>query len=545
MLDTMQSRLNDPANSKYWLPVLLKNLKKSNGLPALPLTKKEENIGAMTGPDGAFIADTIALDWAVFNNFPDSPYAIPSPDDPWPILDLSDLIVAGLDNVFMVNSVSSPIAGQTGYSSTITLQFNYYADTNPALENLKINGRYDLTQAVCSSDTSGGSECNGNYSATVWGKGEFGADINDCYLDADVSVIVSGQGASRALAVTVNNLNLRGQNTGSNPTISFFNVTVEDTNIGDDIAEMAKRALNAPEGNSGVILAISSALNAPGTLQNFSELLTNWIASAFDKLFAPIPASGLPNDGSNQNAATLVDLYLFDRIRVAVSNPDSNWFIPWQVASSADPVLEPYSTAEITFPDQEIGGLPFTGIKLTDVSIANASNVVPPYATFLLNSPDVAAVIDLGALPVGPSRTFERNGEEIIMNIPPAPPVVLTGTFTFTQGGIAPVQLSGTAEISATKVSLALVITPSGADAASLQFTAQSLTVDLSPAAVSAVVELKDDSSLDQLAETLLESQDAQSQISNALNNELAGQLSQLSSYFSEIVRTAIDRQLS
>lgn len=546
IVNTLQPRLNDPNNSQFWLPGQLTNLTNSSG-PVFPLQKKDPSTAALTGSSGTYIATTLAGDWVIAENSQQpgfGTYAIPNPASPQPNVTLSDLTVYGVPNVFVQPGITStPNAENNGYTSQATLQFNYYPSPQ---QELKVTGSYELDQAVCTTATQSGATCDGNHYDTVDGQGNFTATITKCYLDTIFQTTIVGEGSARTPQITVISLTVRGPTPGSNPVLTYSDLTLTNSSLPpasqNAVLQLATTALESSSGVAAIVQAINDILNNSSPLDSLSQMMTNGFTSALDDIFSSVPPGGLPSDGGQQPANDL-DLYLFDRTRFAVNNSASGFYLPWQIAASANPVLDPYVIASISIPDQTIGQMRYTDISLTDVSIANVSNAVAPDPTLQLLSPVISAVLAIATLEAGPSKTFNRGGSPVTMDIPPSGPAVLSGGFSFTQCGVMKVTVSGTATISITSGLLTTTVAPSGADASSLQLTVQSLTLDLSKATISVSVDTGDPLT-DSIAAQFLENPSIVSQIAGGINGQISGQLSQLSQEFTSAAQSIINQQL-
>lgn len=537
ILDTLQPKVNDPTNEKLWAPNILKNLKDGNGAPVLPLQFDGPTSVQITGDDGNYIAEQFAEDYPIANN--ESENYIPCPDSPYPTLELHQVTINGLENVYVI-STSTITQGTAGYDCTMTVQFGYY----PQLGVLAVLPHYKMSQAICS--TTDGKTCDGNAEPTVTGTGTVEADISNCFVDCDISVLVNGDGAGRQLQATMSSITLRGPDPGSSPTVQFKNLVVDSSKLGSGFNKLILRALNSTDGKQGIMNAVSAALSTPENLDTMSQVLSTYITQFFDTVFSPLPGGGLPADGSKQQANTAFDLYLFDRARVAVNNSGSQWYLPLLLASSGNPVLEPYTASEIDIPDQTIKGLKYTGITLTGVSITSLSNAQAVQGSTILASPTITCALQLGTLPEGPSKTISRDGDDVTCNIPPAPPMSINANFSFTQKGFQDVPVQGTVTITAGQVPFALSVVPSGANASELELTVTAMSVDLGGASISPEVHTTpdDDPTLDSIAEGLLKNKDVISQISQALNGQLADKTSDLSEEFTKLARATINQQL-
>ena len=149
LLNTLEGPLNDPGNARFWLPKQLQGMKNGSGHPILPIKSDHQDIGALTGSSGDYIATQIAQNWYVYNS--DKGPAIPTPGNADPILKLNDLVIDGLDNAYVVSNTATPTA--KGYSVELVIQFGHYVGKlgQPGLTQLSLSTGFNLTQSICTS----------------------------------------------------------------------------------------------------------------------------------------------------------------------------------------------------------------------------------------------------------------------------------------------------------------------------------------------------------------------------------------------------------
>lgn len=535
-LDTLQPCLNDPNNAKLWLPGQLVQMKGGDGNLVLPVHADQQDLGYLTGSNGDYLAEQFAENWSIVNQ-EDS---VPDPKKPDPHLKLSSVLVDGLQNLF-VNPASSTITRQ-GYSITLPLLFNYYngASRPTDLPPLTMSGNYHIDQSLLIGDAP-------NTSTTdIVGSGTFTVVFSECMLTAKIGVSIEGAGATRSLAFAVSELLVTGVQ--DNPvSLNFKQLTLDGDFVGkDQLIESIREALNSSEGQAAMVGALSSMLNLPSNLQSVNDMLGTQAENLMSSVFGPLPTQGLPNDDSGQDAASSVDLFLFDRTRVALNEANSNWYLPWQLACSSDPVLEPYSNPQIDVPDQTYGGLKYTNIQLTKLTLSGSSNAQAPLSAVTLSTPRIAATLSFGALAEGPVRQLDRPGPTVSQPVPPAPPLTVNAGFSLTQQGLKPVLLQGTLTATVVNLQSSLTITPSGADVNALTLTISDISANLDSAQIDVSVTLTPhDASLEQIIGRLFQKPEVQSQIAKALNDALSAQAPQLSEEFSQIARKAILNQLN
>ncbi|TFF14442.1 hypothetical protein EXW72_04460 [Pseudomonas sp. BCA14] len=535
-LDTLQPCLNDPANAKLWLPRQLAQMNGSDGHLVLPLHADQQDLGYLTGDNGSYIAEQFAENWSIVNQQD----CVPDPNKQYPHLSLSAIQVDGLQNIF-VNPSASTLTGQ-GYSISLPLLFNYYnaSSGQKDLPQLTMSGNYHIDQSLLIGDAP-------NTSTTdIIGTGAFSVVFSESMLNAQASLTIEGSAAMRSLAIAVSELQVTGVQ-GGPVKLNFTQLTLDGDFTGkDQLIETIKDALNDPEGQAAMVGTLSNMLNSPSNLQSVNNMLGTQTESLMSSVFGPLPAQGMPGDDSGQDAASPVDLFLFDRMRVALNEADSNWYLPWQLASSSDPVLEPYSNPQVNVPDQTLGGLKYTNIQLTNLTLTGGSNAQAPLAAVTLSTPRIAATLNFGGLAQGPVRQLDRPGPPVRQPVPPAPPLKVNAGFSLIQQGIKPVPLVGTLTATLVNLQSALTITPSGADVNDLTLTISDISARLDSAQIGVSVTLTPhDAALEQIIGRLFQKPEVQSQIANALNNALSAQAPQLSEEFSQIARKAILNQLN
>lgn len=533
ILDTLRPQVNDATNAKLWLPGLLVNLKNDQGQSVLPIHADKQDLGQLTGDNGSYIAQQFATDWGIFYEGD----AIPNPAAPLPILNLSEVVLDGLQNITVEPATAAITAD--GYQVTVPLSFNKYmgAPADVAIPPLTVSGTYDLTQSLQVKATPP--------IQSLSGTGSFVAQFPDLVMTAYATVAVKGSGANRTVSLDLSKLEISGAKDPT-PSVVFSKLTLDsDLPAKDALVDLIRQALENSQGAGAMAQAMSVMLNAPSNLDSINSMLGGKGSDVVSSIFGPLPSGGLPAADSGQTAATPLDLMLFDRMRVALCQCDSNWYVPWQLAGSSDPVLEPYSNATIAIPDQKIGGLLYSGITLTDVLVHNASNAVTPVPSSILTTPRIDATLVFGTLSEGPVRDVPRQGGAVPMHIPPTPPLTASANFTLTQNGLKKVTLNGTVNATITGLGIAIEVVPSGTSVDDLTLTIQNFAADVSAVQVAVQVQLAPrDPSLEGILQTMFGRKDVQSGIASSLNKELAGQKDALSKEFSQIARTAINNQL-
>lgn len=545
VLNTLQPRVNDPTNSRLWLPRLLAGMTNGDGSLVLPIHATDQNLGAITGDSGASVASYFATTYQTWMSGVEGKTieAEPDPASPYPILAFPKLTIAGLQNISV--QLASATATASGYDVELYLIFDTYPDPTQgiAMQPLSLVGDYNIQQALLWRPEG----------ATDWssdnlvGTGSVSLALSQCQMVAQATIGVNGAGPARTNSIVVTSLALVGTQAGAPPGVTVDNLTVDGDFKGakEGLISLVTEMLESNDAAAALTQAVGTLLMAPSNLASVNDLVGGRAGGVLDGILGPVPASGLPDDGPNQKAATPVDLYLFDRIRLALAAPDSDWFLPLQLASSDDPVIEPYSNPSIDVPDQTIKGLNYTNIKLTNVVLAGASNASMPPAATSLDIGKIGTVVTLGILPAGTPRQLPRSGGPVTMPVPPAPPVLFTAGFSLVQQGLKPVPLQGTLTARITGATAALTITPTGSSVDDLQIGLSHATASLAGATITVSVQLNPpNDGLQQIINALFAQPAVQQQVLVALNDALAGQASAISDQLSQIARTAILTQL-
>ncbi|MFN3945401.1 MAG: hypothetical protein ACK4K7_10770 [Allosphingosinicella sp.] len=533
ILNTVQPRVNDPANTRMWLPALLMQLRNDDGSPTLPIHAGRQDLGALTGTNGGFVADTFNSVYSIMNQVDTKP----DPDAMFPLLTLPNVTLDGLQNMKLADTSNQPTPD--GYVVHIDLAFDAYQGEvggNP-MPPLTFSGRYEIEQKLEVIAT--------GEKVTITGHGSFTVVVTDCKLVATAGATISGTGAGRVNTIAVSALEIVGTSP-TGPALNFTNLTLDD-----DLPQKAQLmatiqdALSDPQAAGAFLSAINEMLSAQENLESVNRLLSDKTTGVLDGIFGPLPASGLPVDGPDQKALTPVDQFLFDRVRLSLADPGSSWFLPLQLASSDDPVLEPYSNPQVDVPDQTIKGLVYSGIVLTDVLLAGASNAAAPLDQTILATTSFSTRVALGSLPEGPAHQVPRQGGSVSMPVPPAPPLTFSARFSLVQQGFKPVPLKGTLVATIENVFVNLTMTPSGADVDHLTMTMSQVSADVSAARIAPSVSLDPPNGpLEQILDALFAKSDVQQQVLAALNTALAEQQGAISEQFTQIARNAILSQL-
>ena len=520
VLNTIIPALNDPHNQKYWLPTNLQNLKDNNGTKLLPINEPEKDVGYLQGKSGENLAIYIAEQVGITmpsNTFIPTPDTNPSCNPALPYFVLKNLKIQGLENAYVTGSTTS-FDGETGYQSTITVNFGHYTLHN--LTNLSVDADFELTQKVCS--TTDGKTCDGQVNLMVDGRGHFLFDISNCFIDAVFQLDVEGKASKRSLQATLESLTLRGKTVQSIPEMNLGNFTILDDEY--DTASMIRVFLESSPGQQKIFDVINEILNQQSTLDSLNNMLNAGIGHALDPIFGSVPPAGLPLDSSQQEALTDVDLYMFDRARLSLSNPDSDLYLPKQVASIQNPTLEPYKNSGINIPDQTLDNLKYTNIILSNVEACGVSNISLSDKSFL-------------------KKTY-IDGQVNLSILPNSQPLVISGNFSFTQVGFKKVTVMGTFKITIIGTVINAIITPTGSDIHSLKIDLSTVNIVFPPATHIQADINTGDPVFDGLAKSLLTTDSVLKELQQVINQQVQTQLPNISDGFTSIFQKAVLNQL-
>lgn len=539
ILNTVKPRVNDPARPTMWLPALLTGMRHDDGTPVLPIHAVAQDLGQIQGQGGGYIADRFASIYSILNECE----AVPDPDRPLPLLRLPDVLLDGLQNMQPAASPDTPQAD--GYQVKIDCNFGCYTGVVQGITMgpLTISGRYHIDQWLQLSPATPGASPGAPQ--LISGDGNFSVTLTASKLVAGVLATVTGAGSARQNAITVQSLDLAGTGGGA-PQLNVDSLTLDqDLPQKDALMDVIAQALGQPEGVQAMVGSVAAMLNAPDNLASVNALVSDKTAGVIDGIFGRLDPSGLPASDAGQAALTALDQYLFDRMRVALNAPGSSWFLPWQLASSDNPVLDPYTDASVAVPDQTIKGLKYTNIVLTGLVLAGGANAVAPIDQTILDGNAFSSRITLGVLPAGAARQVPRPGGAVSMPVPPGPPVTFGAAFTLVQQGFKPVPLTGRLDATIANVYAPLAMRATGADADALTLTVTAASADLSAARIVPHVALDPrDSTLEQIIDALFAKPEVQQQVLAALNAALVQQQGAISDQFTQIARTAILSQL-
>ncbi len=452
---TLRKRLNDPANTEFFLPCVLRKIDRPNSTDKLfPIQGENWNLGTLPSSPSQPLNQTVASQWALLvrvqynknganlgTDYLSEHYgqAIPNPGLPDPRLQLPQACVSGLDAAWAGPATNLQHDAKT-YSGVVPLSVGCYDGTS-----VKLSGKYELLQNVCLPLRSSPKACAPAPnpapdvkpylfpSQDITGGGWFEVDASDVWLDTAFTLSVAGAGTERSLAVDVTSVTVRGSAPGSIPKL-VLNPAKLTIDTSDELAEKlksnwltaAQTAFGQPDVQQAMIVHLNAELQQPGNMGQLSDVLTEQLAKALDEAVGAVPSGQLP--GGDSQADNEVDQYIFDRIRFALSSPDTEYYVPRAVLRISNPPMEPYSGGTV-----EIGSksIPMSGvtvqlneITLSDVEITGLSNMVAPSTSLVLKPNGLTAELDLSTLP---AQTITVDGAQKQI---PGPPLVAKCKFS-------------------------------------------------------------------------------------------------------------------
>lgn len=418
VFNTLQIRLNDPTK-QLWLPRLLQNAKGANpDGKLLPLHQDNWPVGEITGESGEEVMTTfvqnfeVAYYTATKKTPPEfdppienaSKYSVIStPDHELPVLDLSRLVVEGLQNVF-VEPEPEVIVYSGGYRATITITFGTAKDPNLP-KTVRLSGRYQLSQSVSmSSDGATVTTDKLDKAPFDWptqvitGTGMFALDVTQVRAVADVLFTVDPKGTR----VSVDHLEFQG--TKDEPVINIDEKDITIDNVNTNMATqlawkgLAKVALESTDGRAALVKGMNETLNQEDNRKQLSDTLTDSLRSQLDNAIGPTTGD-----------ARSVDEDIFARLKLAVNDEHSHYYLPVALLGITSPALDPYQLGDLDPIELNIPDIGSGTLALHDTVVEGIANALAP-ADRIAFDPGVKATATLSALPDGTEVTVDGGG---------------------------------------------------------------------------------------------------------------------------------------
>ncbi len=523
---TVKASINNP-KSKNFLPTLLAAIQ-DGGAPLLPLKEDSWTIGSVTGSSGLLIAKNIADKYQLVNSQP----VIPYPKGPDPYLELKDtkgvekVVINGLDNAYVTDFNNYNYDNTTNtVTADINMQFNYWTKNPGGLQpgqkvpQLGISTPFNLTQKLCKVAATGDKTCEDPSAQPieVIGNGIFTANITQLNFIASISINVVKDRAGLNLAIT----NLKLITTGADaPKFADVKATLSNQSPYSDLFSTFITSFMAePEASAAIFPQMQASLNTPGNINSLSKTMTSQFATLLNNRLGPVTGQ-LPSD-SGQTATNKVDLYLFDRIRYALNDTSSNWYVQTLLKSYKNPSLNPFKPKDLNIGSFTLPGLgfKFTNVILSDIVVTGFPNATAPADTLLLTPPTTSLMLLLGSLGAGTSAVAQFSADY--------------------PGGHLNLGLT----VAVKSVELTSVVLPSGADVSELVITFNSIDYKI-PNVADMKITLDDQSGLGPAIQQVLNSADVQNKMVSAANSELASNIPAISSEVTSIIKTLLEEQI-
>ncbi|MFF8912847.1 hypothetical protein ACF08M_05840 [Streptomyces sp. NPDC015032] len=557
---TMYKRINNP-DSPYWLPSVLKEVRAPDGRSLHLLKIPMWDIGQLTGAEGAAIGDNISTQWwtqvvAAFEDARDRGVRdLPSTgafthqrdaEHPCPVLSLSDLTVDGLPNA-SVGELHNLTPTNTGYRGTIRVTTAAY-DTHGWRQQITIKGKYSLVQHVVAIDRPGTgngaredlkpptkTEING-LQGVEWprqrieGHGHFALTVKDLAFDVVLRAEVAGTGADRALQLAVESITLASQ-PGFH--LSEDSLTIEDSKLDPDLLDVWKQsaagAFNHRDARKALTEKLVGTLAEAAFRDELSATATTQLAKALDGVLGAVPHGGLPHDDSRFPARYgPLEVYLFDRLRASVNDPDSGFYPPTVVLGATNPALEPYDIGHIDLGTHKLGVAPVT-LTFKDIRIKGISNVLVPTGDTALTDEGLAATLRFGRLP-GDTKT-------------PPPPLTITATGVLSFPDSTDV-IEGDITATANQPSATVDLSFTGHDADDLNVGLNSLNLTLATNDLHVTLHLKEPSFWDKAAQKILNQDETKQKIVEGVQTAADAHRADIAQQITENARAVIHAKL-
>lgn len=520
LFNTFQPRLNNKTNKRFWLPRVLQGIDNPDpaiGDKLLPLKGLDWALGKIKGDAGVNIAMAIV---AAARPLEEGDVDVCNPDDEddddnYPTLSMKDGTVLGLDNLLVcpdprINESSD------GYKATIELKFEAYDE----LAKLSLNGSYQLEQKVKVQDA------QQTFIQTIVGAGTFTSKITNAKLQADIEIRIVGSKSLRKSALTITELRLVSD-TGIDSPVFDTEVLTINAEAGFDIIwlELSNTALNDSTTRATMLQNLTTTLNKPQNLNSLSLTLNQQLDKALDSLFGQ--TEQLPSD-NNQEFSNAADIYLFDRLRVAINDRQSHLYLPRQLLSINSPKIEPLDIDHIDIGKQKAGGLFWQPNMLSQINITGLSNNLAPVDNIHVKEHLLTMLASQGVLITSNDRLVE--GKEI-----PAAPLQIHANFSLSPpNGITSV--TGTLTVSVNNSMLEIHAIAGGIMLDDLVITFKKMMLKATLNAIKIYLNITSDSMMNQMANNLVNQDSVKQQLINQLNEQIGNNLATISQQVSESV---------
>lgn len=522
---TIKTSANDP-KSKNFIPVLLSNIQ-NGASKLLPLKEDSWTIGKLGGSSGLAIAKNIANQYFQINSQP----AIPYPKDPDPSLDLRDskginkVIINGLENVYITDFTNYNYDDASAtVTADIKMQFNYWTNHKSGLQPgqkitpLSLNVPFILTQNLCLSNSLDDTTCIDPSAppVTIVGEGTFSADITHLNFNASIKITVATNRSGLNLAITKLALVTTGTEAPQFANIDAKLTTQSD--FQDIISYLITSFMSAQDANTAVFTQMQNALNDAANINAISNTLNSQVGTFLDARLGTVTGP-LPGD-DGQQTTNKVDLYLFDRIRYSLNNPNSNWYVKTLLDNYKNPPLNPFRPDNLNIGSIDIfAGFQLNNVTLSNIVITGFPNSTVPAERMILAPPTLRLALLLGSLNGGTSATADFSASYAGGNL---------------QFGIS---------VTVRSVSLSSVITPNGDDASALVVTFNSIDFQV-PAVDNMKITISDQSGFGPAVQKVLNTPEVQQKIVSAVKSQFNSHLTAISNEVTTLVRALLGQQL-
>ncbi|MFF3570883.1 hypothetical protein [Nocardia jiangxiensis] len=547
VFNTLQPRMAQP-DTRFYLPTVLTGLTDEDGDKVLPLHSDSWPIGPLED-DSAVTVTTIFHDEfylylknVLIRKHPeefdpritsDQFDVIATPGNDKPQLNLSKAKVEGLENARLESDLTVQRAGN-GYTSTVTIAFGKFPDLPQALT---VSGEYVLDQSLSMADSgkktvTAQQEKKAPFDWPTFDlscSGSFQSFVTTLWAEVDWTLSVDGQGQPR---IEIDEIRLRGQHTGDEPTLTLDTVSVDKSDPGllpKELEKAAKTAFDSKAGREGLIARIKETLDEQHNRDSLARELTTNLSSVLDRSIGPA-AGGKSVDDS-----------IFARLGSAVNNSASDYYLPAVIFGVTSPKLDPYQLSSIPF-QVEVWDTP-VDVALNDCALAGIADAIAP-ADDLVFDPGVTARVWFSTLPDQSTvRYRDADGREQTGTL--HAPLKLTGNAVVTIEGQDPIQGPFTVTVASATADTVLP-TSGGAHNAldTLTITCTSLSIDADPGNIDINVDIGD--SFKDLVNEQLNTTENRKRIVDEINKKLgeSGTLTDLGNTISENVRSTITSRL-